>query len=195
MINLPMPGADAVSASGAYDIWRYCLTRNSEIHSASVIVVVDARAAFLSGADRTAFGNLDRDAPMRKSELNPIDQHVGSRAQMRRLELDISQTEVAEGLGLSLQQVQKYEKGRNRVGASRLQHLSQILAVPVGFFFEGLPTAPEETAMTAESLSHVKQFLTAAEGLALAKAFMRIRSPKLRRSIVLLVEQLGSEDT
>ena len=132
---------------------------------------------------------------MRKSESNPIDQHVGSRARMRRIELDMGQTEVAEGLGLTFQQVQKYEKGRDRVGASRLQHLSQILGVPVAFFFEGLPVAAEETAMTAESLSHVRQFLAAAEGLALARAFMRIQAPKLRRSIVLLVEQLASEAT
>jgi transcriptional regulator with XRE-family HTH domain len=133
--------------------------------------------------------------PMRKSDLNPIDTHVGSQARMRRLVLDMSQTEVAEGLGLTFQQVQKYEKGMDRVGASRLQHLSQILRVPVAFFFEGLPVAPEETAMTAESLSYVNQFLATAEGLALAKSFIRIQTPKLRRSIVLLVEQIASETT
>jgi transcriptional regulator with XRE-family HTH domain len=132
---------------------------------------------------------------MRKSELNPIDMHVGSRVRMRRLVLDMSQTDVADALGLTFQQVQKYEKGMNRVGASRLQHLSQILRVPVTFFFEGLPVAPKETAMTAESLSYVNEFLATADGLALVKSFMRIQAPKLRRSIVLLVEQLGSEDT
>jgi transcriptional regulator with XRE-family HTH domain len=133
--------------------------------------------------------------PMRKSELNPIDQHVGSRARMRRLVLDMSQPDVADALGLTFQQVQKYEKGMDRVGASRLRHLSQILKVPVAFFFEGLPVAPEETAMTADSLSYVNQFLATAEGLALAKSFMRIQAPKLRHAIVLLVEQLASEAT
>jgi transcriptional regulator with XRE-family HTH domain len=132
---------------------------------------------------------------VRRGELNPIDTHVGSRARMRRLALDMSQTEVAEGLGVTCQQFQKYEKGMNRAGASRLRHLSQILRVPVAFFFEGLPVAPGETATTAGSLSHVKQFLAAAEGLALAKAFMRIQAAKLRRSIVLLVEQLAAETT
>jgi transcriptional regulator with XRE-family HTH domain len=152
-------------------------------------------ALVLSSADRTAFGNRTGALPMRKSELNPTDKHVGSRARMRRLVLDISQTEVAEGLGLTFQQVQKYEKGMDRVGPSRLQHLSQILRVPVAFFFEGLPVAPEETAMTAESLSYVNQFLATTEGLALAKSFIRIQAPKLRHSIVLLVEQIASEAT
>jgi transcriptional regulator with XRE-family HTH domain len=105
---------------------------------------------------------------MRKRDLNPVDKHVGSRARMRRLVLDMSQTEVAEGLGLTFQQIQKYEKGRDRVGASRLQHLSQVLRVPVAFFFEGLPVTPEEPATTAESLSYVNQFLATSDGLALA---------------------------
>jgi transcriptional regulator with XRE-family HTH domain len=130
---------------------------------------------------------------MRKRDLNPVDKHVGSRARMRRLVLDMSQTEVAEGLGLTFQQVQKYEKGRDRVGASRLQHLSQVLRVPVAFFFEGLPVTPEEPATTAESLSYVNQFLATSDGLALAKSFSRIRAPQLRHSIVLLVEQIASE--
>jgi transcriptional regulator with XRE-family HTH domain len=67
---------------------------------------------------------------------NPIDKHVGSRLRMRRLMLDMSQTDIADALGLTFQQVQKYEKGSNRISASRLQQLSQILQVPVPFFFE-----------------------------------------------------------
>ena len=78
---------------------------------------------------------------MRKGPLNPTDKHVGSRVRMRRLMLDMSQTDVADALGLTFQQVQKYEKGTNRIGASRLQHISQILRVPVPFFFEGAPAA------------------------------------------------------
>ena len=73
---------------------------------------------------------------MPRGVLNPIDKHVGSRLRMRRLMLDMSQTDVADALGLTFQQVQKYEKGANRIGASRLQHISQILQVPVPFFFE-----------------------------------------------------------
>ena len=80
---------------------------------------------------------------MRKGDSSPIDKHVGSRVRMRRLMLDMSQTELAKALGLKFQQVRRYEKGMDRVGASRLQHLSQILNVPVAFFFEGLPEGPE----------------------------------------------------
>ena len=78
---------------------------------------------------------------MPRSAINPIDKHVGSRLRMRRLMLDMSQTDIANALGLTFQQVQKYEKGTNRISASRLQHLSQILQVPVPFFFEGAPVA------------------------------------------------------
>src|SRR5215813_14570866 len=75
----------------------------------------------------------------RKGGPNPTDQHVGSRVRMRRLMLAMSQEKLAAALGLTFQQVQKYEKGANRIGAGRLQHLSQILQVPVPFFFEGAP--------------------------------------------------------
>src|SRR6202171_5751546 len=78
---------------------------------------------------------------MPRSAINPIDKHVGSRVRMRRLMLDMSQTDIANALGLTFQQVQKYEKGSNRISASRLQHISQILQVPVPFFFEGAPAA------------------------------------------------------
>src|SRR5262249_36106318 len=77
----------------------------------------------------------------RKKAPNPIDQHVGSRVRMRRMMLAISQEKLGDALGLTFQQVQKYERGANRISASRLQHLSQILQVPVAFFFEGLPNA------------------------------------------------------
>jgi transcriptional regulator with XRE-family HTH domain len=96
---------------------------------------------------------------MRKGDSSPIDKHVGSRVRMRRLMLDMSQTELAKALGLKFQQVRRYEKGMDRVDASRLQHLSQILKVPVAFFFEGLPDGPgtlETAAWTAELLSYVQ---------------------------------------
>src|SRR5216684_3293407 len=73
---------------------------------------------------------------------NPIDRHVGTRVRMRRMMLGMSQTALGDALGITFQQVQKYEKGTNRIGASRLQHLSHILGVRVAFFFEGLPHAP-----------------------------------------------------
>ena len=73
---------------------------------------------------------------------NPTDKYVGSRVRMRRLMLHMSQERLADQLGLTFQQVQKYEKGTNRIGASRLQHIAEILQVPISFFFEGAPPVP-----------------------------------------------------
>jgi transcriptional regulator with XRE-family HTH domain len=117
---------------------------------------------------------------------------------MRRLMLDMSQTDVADALGLTFQQVQKYEKGTNRIGAGRLQHISQILQVKVPFFFEGAPVAlspQHSTADRAEALSasYVTDFLTTSEGIDLVKAFRRIEDPKLRRAVVRLVEEITPE--
>ena len=133
-----------------------------------------------------------------KGASNPIDKHVGSRVRMRRLMLDMSQTDLADALGLTFQQVQKYEKGANRVSASRLQHLSQILQVPVPFFFEGAPAATgirQAAKGTADAPSpvYVADFLATSDGLALVKAFMCIEDAKLRRAIVRLVEGIAPE--
>jgi len=122
---------------------------------------------------------------MKTKETNLVDRHVGSRVRMRRLMLGLSQTQLGDALGLTFQQVQKYEKGTNRISASKLQHIRQILQVPVPFFFEGAPGGVEGTA---ESPSYVNEFLATSDGLALAKSFMRIENSKLRRLIVHLVE-------
>jgi transcriptional regulator with XRE-family HTH domain len=130
---------------------------------------------------------------------NPTDKHVGSRVRMRRLMLDMSQGNLGEALGLTFQQVQKYEKGTNRIGASRLQHLSHILQVPVTFFFEGAPRVAGTPAPTglheAPSPAYVSDFMATSDGLSLTKAFMRIENPKLRRSIVQLVQHIAGDDT
>ena len=111
---------------------------------------------------------------------------------MRRMMLGMSQAKLGDALGLTFQQVQKYEKGTNRIVASRLQHISDILQVPVPFFFEGLPpasgTSGEDGA--APSPARVSDFLATSDGLSLTKYFMRITEPKLRRCIVDLVEQI-----
>ncbi len=130
----------------------------------------------------------------KKKKPDPVDVLVGNRLRMRRLMLDMSQTEVATAVGVTFQQLQKYEKGANRVSASRLQHLSQVLQVPVPFFFEGLATSADEAAEADGALLDIDALLASSEGLALAKAFMRIPNPKLRRAILLLVEQLTAED-
>jgi transcriptional regulator with XRE-family HTH domain len=133
---------------------------------------------------------------MTKKMPNPTDKHVGSRVRMRRMMLGMSQEKLGDALGLTFQQVQKYEKGTNRIGASRLQQIAHFLQVPVSFFFEGAPDLPAGPAgMTdAPSPSYVADFLATSEGLALTKAFMRIKEPKLRRRIVDLVSQIAGED-
>ena len=124
---------------------------------------------------------------------NPVDKHVGGRVRMRRMMLSMSQEKLGNALGLTFQQVQKYEKGTNRVSSSRLQQISQILQVPVSFFFEGLPTAGSNTH-SAPSPEYVNDFLATSDGLNLTAAFVRIKSSKTRRRIVDLVEEIaGSE--
>jgi len=133
---------------------------------------------------------------MAKKAPNPIDKHVGSRVRMRRMMLGMSQEKLGDGLSLTFQQVQKYEKGTNRIGASRLQQISNILQVPVAFFFEGAPNIPgsPDGMKEAPSPAYVSDFLATSEGLALTKAFMRIKEAKVRRRIVDLVKQIAGED-
>jgi transcriptional regulator with XRE-family HTH domain len=136
---------------------------------------------------------------MTKKAPNPIDKHVGSRVRMRRMMLGMSQEKLGDALALTFQQVQKYEKGTNRIGASRLQQISHILQVPVAFFFEGAPHLADgvvtDAMETAPSPTYVSDFLATSDGLSLTKAFMRIPDPKLRRRIVDLVQQIAGEDT
>jgi transcriptional regulator with XRE-family HTH domain len=117
-----------------------------------------------------------------------IDQRVGSRVRMRRLMLKLSQTDLANGLGLTFQQIQKYEKGMNRIGASRLQQIARVLQVPVTFFFE--TASPHPPVAEDESLETLNHFMSTRDGLTLAKAFMRIGDIQLRRRIVDLVEHI-----
>jgi transcriptional regulator with XRE-family HTH domain len=132
---------------------------------------------------------------MPKKAPNPIDKHVGSRVRMRRMMLGMSQEKLGDALGLTFQQVQKYEKGTNRIGASRLQQISLILQVPVSFFFEGAPEVPGTGSglNEAPSPAYVTDFLATTDGLTLTKAFMRIKNPKLRRRVVELVEEMAGE--
>ena len=128
-----------------------------------------------------------------KKAPNPVDQHVGNRVRMRRMMLAMSQTTLGNALGLTFQQVQKYERGTNRISASRLQHISQILQVSVAFLFEGAPSVPDtpQAMEMAPSPAYVTDFLATADGLALTKAFMRIKNTKLKQRIVELVEEIA----
>jgi transcriptional regulator with XRE-family HTH domain len=123
-----------------------------------------------------------------------MDKYVGSRVRMRRLMLGMSQVKLGTMLGITFQQVQKYEKGTNRIGASRLQHISEILGVPVSFFFDGVPEArrqEDDSASKVPTPDYIAGFLATSHGLALSKAFMEINDPKLRRRVVDLVEEIA----
>ncbi len=130
---------------------------------------------------------------------NPMDIHVGSRVRLRRMLLGMSQEKLGDQLGLTFQQVQKYEKGINRIGASRLFDLSKTLGVPIDYFYEDIPLAspgmaedPSECGdKTGENT--VFDFLSTREGLELNKAFVRIGDARLRRTIVELVRNLAGE--
>jgi transcriptional regulator with XRE-family HTH domain len=129
-----------------------------------------------------------------KKKPNPIDIHVGSRIRLRRTMLGMSQEKLGESLGITFQQIQKYEKGTNRVGASRLQNIAQILNVPVSFFFEDAPGEGTGTGMAeASSSNYVVDFLSSSEGLQLNRAFVKIADPKVRRKLVDLVKALAAE--
>ena len=124
---------------------------------------------------------------------NSIDIHVGSRLRMRRMMLGMSQEKLGEAFGLTFQQVQKYEKGANRMGASRLQQAAQILGVSVPFFFEGAPGGHVEGGDTL-SPAYIDDFVSSEDGLRLIKAFMRIARPAMRHRIVNLVREIAGSD-
>ena len=130
-----------------------------------------------------------------KKKPNPIDIHVGSRIRLRRTMLGMSQEKLGESLGITFQQIQKYEKGTNRVGASRLQAIASILEVPVSYFFEDAPGGAAVSGMEEDnSTTYVVDFLSSTEGLRLNRAFARISDPKVRARIIDLVRTLADED-
>jgi transcriptional regulator with XRE-family HTH domain len=129
-----------------------------------------------------------------KKQPNPIDIHVGSRVRLRRMMLGMSQEKLGEALGITFQQIQKYEKGTNRIGASRLQHIASVLTVPVSFFFEDAPGTPAEAGLAENSRDYVVDFLSSSEGVQLNKAFVRIKDAKLRRRIIDLVRAAAGEE-
>jgi transcriptional regulator with XRE-family HTH domain len=130
-------------------------------------------------------------------KTNPVDVHVGGRVRLRRMLLGMSQEKLGEGLGLTFQQVQKYEKGANRIGASRLFELARILGVSVQYFFEELASHEGDVSQGApgfaESIGddYLVEFLNSREGIELNRAFLRIEDPRARRAILELVRSLA----
>ncbi len=132
---------------------------------------------------------------MPRSTPHPTDKHAGQKLRTRRNMLGMSQTKLADALGLTFQQVQKYEKGTNRMGASRLQQISRILDVPVEFFFEGLQHQQKQNGQSdAPSLQYVSDYLASADGLQLTRAFTQISDVSIRRSIVRLIERIAAPE-
>ena len=125
---------------------------------------------------------------------NPIDVHVGSRVRMRRMLVGMSQEKLGDSLGLTFQQVQKYEKGANRIGASRLFQIARVLGVPVSFFYEGLTGDGEGNEVGQAEIDQSVfelDMLSSSEGIQLNSAFFSIRDPKVRKKVLELVKALG----
>jgi transcriptional regulator with XRE-family HTH domain len=137
-----------------------------------------------------------------KKQPSSIDAHVGSRVRLRRMLIGMSQEKLGELLGLTFQQVQKYEKGANRIGASRLYDISQILGVPVSYFFDDVPadsTARRATNGAAASTDvdagpYMMEFVSSAEGFQLVRAFTKITDPRVRKRMLELVKSLTGEE-
>jgi transcriptional regulator with XRE-family HTH domain len=129
----------------------------------------------------------------RSRGATPVDAHIGLKIRARRNLLGLSQTELADAAGITFQQIQKYEKGANRVGASRLQQFSDALGVPPSYFFEGVPTvgkkqpAPQEGELSEHS---IVSFLGTREGAALVRAFMAIKQKPIRQNAIAFLETL-----
>jgi len=151
-----------------------------------------------TGYNRNQTGGKRSEEKMKKKNPNPIDVHVGNRVRMRRMLIGMSQEKLGERLGLTFQQIQKYEKGANRISASRLFQMAQILGVPVQFFFEDLPQqAVEEEEGFGETREQtaIMDFLGSSEGLQLNRYFAQIKDARIRRSIIDLVRSLSQSES
>ena len=127
---------------------------------------------------------------------NAMDVHVGTRVRLRRMLLGMSQEKLGEQLGLTFQQVQKYEKGVNRIGAGRLHDLGLVLGVAVQYFYEQAPGGVTEHGFADQPADrYVVDFLSSREGLELNKAFVRITDSRVRRSILDLVRSIAGDDS
>lgn len=129
-----------------------------------------------------------------KRAPNPVDVHVGLRLRMRRMMLSLSQEKLGEALGVSFQQIQKYEKGSNRIGAGRLQDIARRLEVPISYFYDDMPGSEPATGFADTGVSYVSELLTSSDGVELTRAFLRVKDPAVRRRIVELVKSIAGQD-
>ena len=131
---------------------------------------------------------------MPKKKANPVDAHVGYRVRLRRMLIGMSQERLGDLLGLTFQQVQKYERGINRIGAGRLYEVAEILGVPISFFYEGMDGIQVPAENGSEKPSAVMDFLSSNEGIQLSTAYMGIKDVKVRRKILDLVRSISNDN-
>ena len=147
---------------------------------------------------------VEPEAPVEKeSRPSPIDVHVGTRVRLRRTLLGLSQERLGEALGLTFQQIQKYERGVNRIGASRLFDLARVLDVPIGFFFDDMPGGPNGSVSAYRSRlagfaetqdAFEDDTLNRRETLELVRAYYRIGEPAVRKRVFELIKSLAPAD-
>jgi transcriptional regulator with XRE-family HTH domain len=136
--------------------------------------------------------DLNKDSP---KEPQDVDRLVGSRVRMQRMAIGMSQEKLGEACGITFQQIQKYEKGMNRMGASRLHQIARILQVPVEFFYEGVPSGRDSGKPLADTSSRsMTDFLGTSDGLELVRAFMAVKDAKVRRRIVDLTKAAAAQE-
>jgi transcriptional regulator with XRE-family HTH domain len=152
----------------------------------------DAQQAFDPSSDLHAGTGREAQDPADPGGPHPVDRHVGLRIRMRRMELGVTQDKLAQALGLTFQQVQKYERGANRVSASKLWEVSRVLQAPIGYFYDGL-AQEAEVSPPATTLTDAQAFLLTSEGLELATTFPMV-SRRLRRTILELVRTMAETD-
>jgi transcriptional regulator with XRE-family HTH domain len=133
-------------------------------------------------------------APMKKS-TGSIDKEIGSRVRMRRISIGMSQEKLGDMLGLTFQQVQKYEKGTNRISVGRLVDIAKILGVDIHFFFNGIRSGKTDPGFAEEeSPPYISEVMSTPDGLQLIRSFTGIKNPKVRKSIVQLVSALAAQE-
>lgn len=124
---------------------------------------------------------------------DPVDIHVGGRVRAQRLLVNMTQTELAEALDLTFQQVQKYEKGTNRISASKLYHIARVLGVDPGFFFEGLPTLNKKKSKEDKTRNEITSVIQAPDAVRMMRNFGQIENPELRRGLLSLTQTIKRE--
>ena len=196
-----MPKAASSTLYARYGDLMFLLLLIAAAVSAFVLDESDAaaRPGFISFSSVTNAAKFPPQNDLRvlrivpKKQANPIDAQVGNRVRIRRMLIGMSQEKLGDLLGLTFQQVQKYEKGVNRIGAGRLYEISRILGVPIDFFYEGVAAAQEGFA-ESKGAPPVMEFVSSGEGLQLSLAFMKIKDPKVRKRMLDLVKSLAEEE-